>query len=201
MSTALQQQVFSLDARFNAHRAPNTPGFRKFRIFIKHPQYVQNTFLRHTVHSTTQPAPERNRTRFRQMETVHTFAIAFVATALRQQQLKQWFRKWFLQFQLVTHCQQSMQNIFRTLLLHLSVIINFKLQTSISHDSHNLSFLSESHVVPTRQAEASKAMVGGNTIAENYAFVGVHHIFDQVSVEKLFLWIVLNVDCSSIRRL
>lgn len=35
-------------------------------------------------------------------------------------------------------------------------------------------------VVPTRQAEASRAIVGGNTIAENYAFVGVRHIFDQV---------------------
>lgn len=34
-------------------------------------------------------------------------------------------------------------------------------------------------VVPTKQAEASRAIVGGTTIAENYAFVGVHHIFDQ----------------------
>lgn len=61
------------------------------------------------------------------------------------------------------------------------------LQTSISHESHNLSSLSEGHVVPTRQAEASKALVGGNTIAENYAFVGVHHIFDQVSW-KVLIW-------------
>lgn len=36
-------------------------------------------------------------------------------------------------------------------------------------------------VVPTRQAEASRAIVGDNTISENYAFVGVHYIFDQVS--------------------
>lgn len=34
--------------------------------------------------------------------------------------------------------------------------------------------------MPTKEAEASRAIVGGNTIAENYAFVGVHHIFDQV---------------------
>lgn len=34
-------------------------------------------------------------------------------------------------------------------------------------------------VVPTKQAAASKAIVGGNSIADNYAFVGVHHIFDQ----------------------
>ena len=36
-------------------------------------------------------------------------------------------------------------------------------------------------VVPTRQAEASRAIVGDNTISENYAFSGVHYIFDQVT--------------------
>lgn len=42
------------------------------------------------------------------------------------------------------------------------------------------SFLGEQGtVVPTKQAKASRAIVGGTTIAENYAFVGVHHIFDQ----------------------
>lgn len=35
-------------------------------------------------------------------------------------------------------------------------------------------------MVPTKQAEASRAIVGDNSIAENYAFTGVHHIFDQV---------------------
>lgn len=29
MTTALQQQAFALDARFNAHRAPNNPNFSK----------------------------------------------------------------------------------------------------------------------------------------------------------------------------
>jgi len=36
-------------------------------------------------------------------------------------------------------------------------------------------------VVPTKEADASRAIVGGNSIAENYAFVGVHYIFDQVN--------------------
>lgn len=34
-------------------------------------------------------------------------------------------------------------------------------------------------VVPTKQANASRAIVGGTSISENYAFAGVHHIFDQ----------------------
>lgn len=41
-------------------------------------------------------------------------------------------------------------------------------------------------VVPTKEAEASRAMVGGTTMAENYAFVGVEHIFDQVKCKKHF---------------
>lgn len=39
--------------------------------------------------------------------------------------------------------------------------------------------LNENEVVPTSRAEASRAIVGDTSIAENYAFVGVHHIFDQ----------------------
>ncbi|CAG2212599.1 WD repeat-containing protein 13 [Mytilus edulis] len=34
-------------------------------------------------------------------------------------------------------------------------------------------------VVPTDEAEASRAMAGGKTVSENYAFAGMHHIFDQ----------------------
>jgi hypothetical protein len=45
-------------------------------------------------------------------------------------------------------------------------------------------------LVPTKQAEASRAIVGGTTIAENYAFVGVHHIFDQVRMLSL-----ITTDC------
>lgn len=45
--------------------------------------------------------------------------------------------------------------------------------------------------MPTKQAEASRAIVGGTTIAENYAFVGVHHIFDQVRTLSL-----ITTDCS-----
>lgn len=30
MAAAFQQQIFALDARFNAYRAPNNPNFSKF---------------------------------------------------------------------------------------------------------------------------------------------------------------------------
>lgn len=48
----------------------------------------------------------------------------------------------------------------------------FSIQPNVSHVGGN-------GLVPTKQADASRAIVGGNSIAENYAFTGVHHIFDQ----------------------
>lgn len=33
-------------------------------------------------------------------------------------------------------------------------------------------------LVPTRSAEASRAMAGNTSLAEYYAFCGMHHIFD-----------------------
>lgn len=54
-------------------------------------------------------------------------------------------------------------------------------------ESRNASSGPGSTVVPTQRAEASKAIVGGTSIGENYAFSGVHHIFDQVSTyQKAF---------------
>lgn len=35
MSTALQQQVFALDARYNAHRTPNCPNFSTYLFYNK----------------------------------------------------------------------------------------------------------------------------------------------------------------------
>ena len=34
-------------------------------------------------------------------------------------------------------------------------------------------------LVPTRSAEASRAMAGDSSLAEHYAFCGMHHIFDR----------------------
>lgn len=45
--------------------------------------------------------------------------------------------------------------------------------------SRRSSLATEEGVVPTRLADASRALVGGTSISENYAFTGVYHIFDQ----------------------
>ncbi|GFS14269.1 WD repeat-containing protein 13, partial [Elysia marginata] len=60
-------------------------------------------------------------------------------------------------------------------------------------------------VVPTVAAEASRAMAGGKTLSENYAFTGMHHIFDQHSAAD-FVWslsndVILSVSEDSTARL
>ena len=46
-----------------------------------------------------------------------------------------------------------------------------------SRDHRRESLLSG--LVPTRSAEASRAMAGDTSLAEHYAFCGMHHIFDR----------------------
>ncbi|KAF2900970.1 hypothetical protein ILUMI_05216 [Ignelater luminosus] len=135
MTTALQQQAFALDARFNAHRAPNNPNFRT--LYIRR----RSQLLRETERS-----PEswkqylRTRSVLLQQRYGSPLDISNVSGG-------------------ITSRSASKANI------------QADLRSPISSPGNS--------VVPTKQAEASRAMVGGNTIAENYAFVGVHHIFDQ----------------------
>ncbi|XP_068084432.1 WD repeat-containing protein 13 [Anabrus simplex] len=143
MATVWQQQVFALDARYNAHRAPNHPNFRT--LYIRRRSQLLREYSR-----TEDP----------------TF---------RKQYLK--LRGLLLQQRYGVNCDQ---NSIR------SRSISAKSSSRISESPESFRFQSENvspqemgGVVPTRQAEASRAIVGGTTIAENYAFVGVHHIFDQ----------------------
>lgn len=57
-------------------------------------------------------------------------------------------------------------------------------QMNVASEPRESNSQSPGLVVPTQQAEASRAMVGGTTISENYAFVGVHYIFDQVLIRN-----------------
>lgn len=137
MSTALQQQVFALDARYNAHRTPNCPNFRT--LYIRR----RSQLLR-----DTEGTPEKWKQYLR----------------LRGLLLQQRYGS------PLEHAASSTP----------SLLYRSTSRTSESSDNRTGTILSlGGNVVPTRQAEASRAMVGGTTIAENYAFVGVHHIFDQ----------------------
>lgn len=43
---------------------------------------------------------------------------------------------------------------------------------------------------------AFRAMAGGKTISENYAFAGMHHIFDQHTAAGI-IWVHVQCTCSS----
>nr|CAD7204514.1 unnamed protein product [Timema douglasi] len=99
-------------------------------------------------------------------------------SAVRKQYLK--VRSQLLQKRYGVSCDQGQSS--RTM--------SIRSNSRISESPENYRFPPESRpattpnseqgeVVPTKQADASRAIVGGTTIAENYAFVGVHHIFDQ----------------------
>nr|CAD7455170.1 unnamed protein product [Timema tahoe] len=105
-------------------------------------------------------------------------------SAVRKQYLK--VRSQLLQKRYGVSCDQGQSS------RSMSIRSNSRVNTfsQISESPENSRFPAESktvmtpnseqgEVVPTNQADASRAIVGGTTIAENYAFVGVHHIFDQ----------------------
>ncbi|XP_023311899.1 WD repeat-containing protein 13-like [Anoplophora glabripennis] len=130
MTTALQQQVFALDARYNAHRAPQSLNFRT--LYIRR----RSQLLRDTKRSADD----------------------------WKQYIK--LRSALLQQRYGTTKVDSSSSI-SSLNINKSVI------------NERTIFSTTGCVVPTKEAEASRAMVGGTTMAENYAFVGVEHIFDQ----------------------
>ncbi|XP_062513797.1 WD repeat-containing protein 13-like isoform X2 [Corticium candelabrum] len=58
---------------------------------------------------------------------------------------------------------------------HRRQVSGGSLSRLIDHNEQSL------HVVPTSAARASRAMAGDTTLAENYAFAGMHYIFDKHS--------------------
>lgn len=137
--------------------------------------------IRNFIYTTPQSTAARNRTRARKMEAVHQIAFSIVTEKIRNYK----FGQQLVKYKSVSYCQQGKLCLGVFFFWRNVVFISFY-QSSISPDSRNLNALPEGYVVPSKQAEASWALVGGNTIAENYAFVGVHHIFDQVRLLYIF---------------
>ncbi|PSN32818.1 WD repeat-containing protein 13 [Blattella germanica] len=143
MAAVWQQQVFALDARYNAHRAPNHPNFRTLYI--------------------------RRRSQLLREHTKGEDSL------IRKQYLK--IRNQLLQQRYGVSCDQTS---IRSRSISARSSSRISESPEISRFPSENNFLSEQGaVVPTKQAEASRAIVGGTSISENYAFVGVHHIFDQ----------------------
>ncbi|KAK7794662.1 hypothetical protein R5R35_003780 [Gryllus longicercus] len=143
MATVWQQQVFALDARYNAHRAPNHPNFRT--LYIRRRSQLLREYTK-----GDEPAIRKQYIKLRGQLLQKRYGVSCDQTSIRSRSVS----------------ARSSSRISES-------PESFRCQ--VEQNSQN----EQEGVVPTKQAEASRAIVGGTSIAENYAFVGVHHIFDQ----------------------
>lgn len=132
MAAAFQQQIFALDARFNAYRAPNNPNFKT--LYIRRRSQLL-----------------RENAKFKDIETIKKYIN------VRSQLLQ---RRYGVQDNISISSASSRPRSSS--------------KNSIAVDESPLSIISKKK--------------NDMTISENYAFSGVHHIFDQhtdqVSVVK-----------------
>ncbi|XP_077491431.1 WD repeat-containing protein 13-like isoform X2 [Amblyomma americanum] len=151
------QQVLAVDARFNAYRSPNDPNFRT--LYIRR----RSQLLRES------------------QKNEQCFAFRKQYLRLRSQLLAQRYGVSVEQSSNRSRSMGGRSNSRAT--LETSDSSESRLQAS-GEPSRRGSFgnqrsLTNEGLVPTYAAEASRAIVGGTSISENYAFAGVHHIFDQ----------------------
>ncbi|CAG9093377.1 unnamed protein product [Plutella xylostella] len=121
MAAAFQQQIFALDARFNAYRAPNNPSFKT--LYIRRRSQLL-----------------RENSKFKDIDTIKKYLH------VRSQLLQ---RRYGVQDN-ISLCSSS----------------------SRPRSTSKASLATEDFPVNTKKKNDM-------TISENYAFTGVHHIFDQ----------------------
>ncbi|XP_059477242.1 WD repeat-containing protein 13-like [Neocloeon triangulifer] len=146
-----QQQAFAIDARVNALRASKHPNFRT--------QYLRRR---------SQLLRENAANSYDDDQSVQMERQAYLRTRVQ-----------LLQNRYGILCDLSSTRSVSARSSRISE--SPERRGSLSDWSLSESRVQRGDVVPTADAEASRAIVGGTTIEENYAFVGVHHIFDQHS--------------------
>uniref|UniRef100_A0A131XSU7 Putative wd repeat-containing protein 13 n=1 Tax=Ixodes ricinus TaxID=34613 RepID=A0A131XSU7_IXORI len=158
MATAVWQQVLALDARYNAYRSPNDPNFRT--LYIRR----RSQLLRES----------------QKAEECATFRKQYLR--LRSQLLAQ---RYGLALEQSSNRSRSMGGRSNSrVTLETTDSAESRLQASgescrKGSASNRRPSVPDEGLVPTYAADASRAIVGGTSISENYAFAGVHHIFDQ----------------------
>ncbi|XP_045771747.1 WD repeat-containing protein 13-like isoform X1 [Maniola jurtina] len=126
MAAAFQQQIFALDARFNAYRAPGNPNFKT--LYIRRRSQLL-----------------RENAKFKDIDTIKKYIN------IRSQLLQ---RRYGVQDN-----------------------ISISSSSSSRQRSSSKASLAIEESITINTSSASKK--SDNTISENYAFTGVHHIFDQ----------------------
>lgn len=151
---AVWQQVLALDARYNAYRAPNNTHFRT--LYIRR----RSQLLRENAKQEYNPAVRKQYLRIRNQLLSQRYGVSLDQSSIRSRSMG------------------ARSNSRVTLETSDSFENRIEFLESRRYSVRNNS-VTEEGVVPTRLADASRALVGGTSISENYAFTGVHHIFDQ----------------------
>ncbi|XP_071815064.1 WD repeat-containing protein 13-like [Apostichopus japonicus] len=151
------QQILALDARYNAYRTPNSPQFRT--LYVKR----RSQLLRENAKAGFDPLIRKQYLRQR----MQLLADKYGATITLSDQSS----------------LRSRSASTRGSFTNLSALDDPYGRSQSRQSFNQLDISGENPVpkglTPTKNAEASRALVGDNTIGENYAFAGMHHIFDQ----------------------
>ncbi|XP_060067146.1 WD repeat-containing protein 13-like [Ylistrum balloti] len=166
---AVWQQALALDAKYNAYRTPNNPQFRT--LYIRR----RSQLLRENAKSGQRdPAVRKEYLHQRaQLLTSRYGSPAFSDQgSIRSRS-----------FSIRSISRNTMES-FDNLAIGVDGKKHHRRHQSAGSFKHVYEgpmkrVYDSIEVVPTREAEASRAMAGGKTVSENYAFTGMHHIFDQ----------------------
>ncbi|XP_077979808.1 WD repeat-containing protein 13-like isoform X2 [Glandiceps talaboti] len=155
---AVWQQVLAVDARYNAYRTPHNPQFRTLYIRRRSQLLRENAKVEHD------PLVRRQYLKVRSQLLAQRYGTPSMSdqNSLRSRSAS------------VRSSRHTLENFDD----HSGDYRTHKRYHSGSSYKYHPEVLVDG-VVPTKNAEASRAMAGGTSIDENYAFAGVHHIFDQ----------------------
>uniref|UniRef100_A0A096M833 WD repeat domain 13 n=1 Tax=Poecilia formosa TaxID=48698 RepID=A0A096M833_POEFO len=165
---AVWQQVLAVDARYNAYRTPTFPQFRT--------QYIRrrSQLLRENAKCGFEPGLRRQYLKLRSQLLALRYGplseqSSFRASSVRSSRTTLDRMEDFEEDPRAQGARGHRRSVSRG---------SYQLQAQMNRAVYDESRPPGS-LVPTSVAEASRAMAGDTTLSENYAFAGMHHIFDQ----------------------
>nr|XP_004546417.1 WD repeat-containing protein 13 isoform X1 [Maylandia zebra] len=164
---AVWQQVLAVDARYNAYRTPTFPQFRT--------QYIRrrSQLLRENAKCGFEPGLRRQYLKLRSQLLALRYGplseqSSFRASSVRSSRTTLDRMEDFEEDPRAQGARGHRRSVSRG---------SYQLQAQMNRAVYDER--PPGSLVPTSVAEASRAMAGDTTLSENYAFAGMHHIFDQ----------------------
>ena len=183
------QQILALDAKYNAYRAPDNPQFRTLYIrrrsqllresavgrespdFESHQNHVQ--FRKQYIRLRAQLLAQRYGNPLGLTASTGVPSECGVGSGVRSRSVSLASKSLSHGTLWPAEDEANADNNNGIASLHRLSIVDPQGKSS------RASSMGASAVVPTQLADASRAMVGGKTLGENYAFAGMHHVFEH----------------------